>query len=215
MTTLAYVALGVLIVGVLISLVWRRCSLPCPAWLSWLVEFDTPFIANNRASVIVHHLDLRPGMKVLDVGCGPGRLTIPIAKQLTPEGEVTAMDIQPAMLRRTREKVDAANLSNVRFLLAGAGEGKTEHSKYDRALMVTVLGEIPDRQSALREIFDALTSGGMLSITELILDPHFQSRDTVVRLATAAGFRAQGFWGNRLAFTLNFAKPFPGARKAD
>jgi len=74
-------------------------------------------------------------------------------------------------------------------------------------VLVTVLGEIPDREAALREIFDALKPGGMLSVTEIIFDPHFQPRPTVARLARSVGFREQAFHGNRVAFTLNLEKP--------
>jgi len=42
-------------------------------------------------------LELEPGMAVLDAGCGPGRLAIPIARQVGPQGEVVAMDIQAGM----------------------------------------------------------------------------------------------------------------------
>jgi predicted methyltransferase len=70
-----------------------------------------------------------------------------------------------------------------------------------------VLGEIPDRETALREIFDALKPGGLLSVTEIIFDPHFQSRQTVTRLARSVGFRETAFHGSRMAFTLNFEKP--------
>lgn len=208
METSAYAFLGLVI---LVSVTWRlasrRHTLPCPAWLRWLVELDNPFTKTNRAAVIVQHLDLQPGMAVLDVGCGPGRVTIPVARQVGQQGEVVAMDIQAGMLRRAREKAQAANLANIRFLHAGAGEGKLERSRFDRALLVTVLGEIPDRQAALREIFAALKPGGMLSVTEIIFDPHFQSRGTVLRLAGSVGFREQMFFGNRIAFTLNFEKP--------
>ena len=137
-------------------------------------------------------------MKVLDIGCGPGRLTIPIADQIGPQGEVVAMDIQPGMLRRAQEKAQAANLHNIQFLQAGAGEAKLGRSQYDRALLVTVLGEIPDREAALKEIFDALKPGGILSATEVIFDPHFQSRGTVFRLASTVGFQEKNRFGNRL-----------------
>jgi ubiquinone/menaquinone biosynthesis C-methylase UbiE len=146
-------------------------------------------------------------MAVLDVGCGPGRLTIPIAEKVGQLGQVVAMDIQPGMLQRVQEKARAANLSNIRFLEAGAGAGKLGRDQFDRALLVTVLGEIPKPEPALSEIFNALKPGGILSVTEIIFDPHFQSRRTVRRLATASGFREQAFHGNRIAFTINFAKP--------
>jgi ubiquinone/menaquinone biosynthesis C-methylase UbiE len=174
------------------------------------VELDNPFTETNRSDVIIQHLDLQPGMKVLDIGCGPGRLTIPVAKQVGPRGEVVAIDLQPGMLRRAQERAQAANLNNIRFLQVGVGDGKLEVSLADRALLVTVLGEIPNREAALREAFDALKPGGILSVTEIIFDPHFQSRDTVVRLAGAVGFREKAFFGNRVAFTLNLEKPHGG-----
>ncbi len=212
MTVPVYICLGLIGLGLLAALVWRlasrRYSLPCPVWLRWLVELDNPFAETNRAGVIIQHLDVQPGMKVLDVGCGPGRLTIPAAEQVGPQGAVVAIDIQSGMLRRAQEKAQTANLNNIRFLKVGAGEGKLERSQFDRALLVTVLGEIPDREAALREIFDALKPGGILSVTEIIFDPHFQSRGTVLRLASQAGFREKEFFGNRLAFTLNLEKPY-------
>ena len=107
-------------ISALMLLVWfiwrkasRRKSLPCPAWLSLLVELDNPFAKTNKASFIVEHLHLHPGMNVLDFGCGPGRLTIPLARRIGPKGEVTAVDIQPGMIERAKEKAQAAFLTNI------------------------------------------------------------------------------------------------------
>jgi len=185
----------------------RRHSLPCPVWLRWMVELDNPFTKTNRAAVIVGHLGLRPGMAVLDAGCGPGRLTIPLARQVGKQGEVVAVDLQSGMLERAREKAEAANLRNIRFLQAGLGEGKLGADRFDRAVLVTVLGEIPDREAALAEIFGALKHGGVLSVTEILFDPHFQPRGMVARLAKEAGFRKKATFGNRLAYTLHLEKP--------
>ena len=211
MTAVTSILLGLLGVLVLGAVVWRlasdRRSIPCPAWLGWMVELDNPFTKTNRAATIVERLDLRPGMVVLDVGCGPGRLTIPIATKVGSTGEVVAMDIQSGMLQRAREKARAASLTNIEFLQAGVGEGKLGRNRFDRALLVTVLGEIPNRDAAMREIFDALKPGGILSVTEVIFDPHFQSRQTVARLARTGGFREKAFHGNAIAFTLNLEKP--------
>ena len=196
---------------ILILLLWRFASrhrsLPCPVWLRWLVELDNPFTQTNRADVIVRNLDLQPGMQVLDIGCGPGRLTVPVARQIGPQGEVVAIDVQAGMLRRAQAKAQAANLTNIRFLQVGVGEGKLEHSRYDRAVLVTVLGEIPDRERALKEIFESLKPGGILCVTEVIFDPHFQSRDAVLRFASAVGFREKKWVGNRFAFTMCLEKP--------
>jgi ubiquinone/menaquinone biosynthesis C-methylase UbiE len=211
MPTFVYVGLGGVGLILLTAFGWRfasrRASRPCPTWLGWMVELDNPFARSNRAANIIKTLDLQPGMSVLDVGCGPGRLTIPLAHRVGPQGEVLAMDIQAGMLERVRAKAQAANLTNIRFLQAGAGEGKLERGHYDRAVLVTVLGEIPDREGALREIVGALKPGGILSVTETVFDPHYQRRSTVLRLASAAGLLQKAFSGNWLAFTLNFEKP--------
>ena len=214
MTPLFYVLLGAAGVGTAVFFIWglasRRHSLPCPAWLGWMVEMDNPFTKTNRAAEIISHLDLHPGMVVLDAGCGPGRLTIPLARKLGGQGYVLAMDIQEAMLDRVREKACALGLdTSIRFLRAGLGEGKLEHNAFDRALLVTMLGEIPDREAALHELFNALKPGGVLSVTEVIFDPHFKGRDTVCRAAMATGFREKAFHGSRIAYTIHFEKPKP------
>lgn len=204
---LALVALASVILG----LIWRfgsqRRSIPCPVWLGWMVEMDNPFTRTNRAAVILRHARLQPGMEVLDAGCGPGRLSIPAARQVGERGRVVALDLQPGMLARVREKAGAAGLQNIEYLQAGLGEGKTDRNRFDLVLLVTVLGEIPDAMAALKEIFEALRPGGTLSVTEVIFDPHFQRRKTVEALAGAAGFRERAFFGHSLAYTVHFEKP--------
>jgi predicted methyltransferase len=59
----------------------------------------------------------------------------------------------------------------------------------------------------MEELYRALKPGGMLSITEVIFDPHFQHRETVVRVAEAAGFREKTFLGKRLAYAMHVEKP--------
>lgn len=199
------------ILFIIVALVWRmasnRQSLPCPSWLGWMVEMDNPFTETNRAQVILRLLELQPGMKVLDAGCGPGRLSIPGAQALGSQGELTALDLQAGMLARVQGKAQAAGLTNLRLVQAGLGDGKLDRDYYDRALLVTVLGEIPKQDAALKEIYSALKPGGLLSVTEVIFDPHFQSRETVQRVAGATGFQEKGFFGKRLAYTIHFEKP--------
>jgi len=192
-------------------LVWRlashRHALPCPTWLSWLVELDNPLARTNRASFIVDHIELQAGMTVLDAGCGPGRLTLPVARAVGVEGRVLAVDVQQGMLDKTLHKVTQEGLENVDFLLARLGEGMLPSANFDRALLVAVLGEIPARQQAVSEIYSALKPGGLLAVAELIFDPHYQSRKSVIGICTKVGFREKRFFGNRLAYLLLLEKP--------
>ena len=143
---------------------------------------------------------------MLDFGCGPGRLTIPLARQVGPTGTVTAFDIQPTMLERVRQKALQENLANIEFVEGAAGDGKLE-CQYDRALLVTVLGEFPEKKMPMKVIFDGLKPGGLLCITETIADPHFQTRKNVLDTAGTAGFVERGFFGTRISYTMLFEKP--------
>jgi ubiquinone/menaquinone biosynthesis C-methylase UbiE len=215
MSTLIYFLLGIVIIGLLTGFIWRissqRHTLPCPSWLRTLVEMDNPFTETNHASVIIELLNLRPGMKVLDAGCGPGRLALPLAQTVGETGQVTALDIQQEMLDRVRQKAQAANLNNIRYVRAELGKNTLEAGQFDSALLVTVLGEIPNQAAVLSEIYNTLKPGGVLSITEIIFDPHFQSRNKVLQLTQAAGFCEKGFFGKKLAYTMHFEKPVSAA----
>ncbi len=202
---------GVVIAGIVVFLGWtlvsRRRALPCPAWLRWFVEIENPFFSVVRSKEIIEHLGLQPGMRVLDVGCGPGRVTIPLAKNVGPQGQVAAIDMQPKMLQRAEEKARQDKLSNITFQQVKMGEGKFDFHQFDRAIMVCVLGEIPAREKALQELFQALKPGGILSVTEVIADPHFQGQNAVRKLASSTGFRETTVFGNRFAFSMFLQKP--------
>jgi len=73
--------------------------------------------------------------------------------------------------------------------------------------MITVLGEIPDRQAALQDIYESLKTGGILLVEETIRDVHFQTRNTVINLAGSAGFIEKEFSGNRFSYILTLEKP--------
>jgi ubiquinone/menaquinone biosynthesis C-methylase UbiE len=154
------------------------------------------------------HIGLRPGERGLDVGCGPGRLTLPAARRVGSNGSIVALDVQPDMLTHVQHHAAREGLSNISFRLADIAGDKNlpAENNFDRAWLVTVLGEIPNRQAALRNIYRLLKSGAVLSITEIFGDPHYQRRQTVLELAQEAGFVPSEFWGSPLSYTQNFIK---------
>ena len=184
---------------------WRYRSLACPASLSWLIE--NPYMnAVAGADKIFQRMGLKQGMKLLDVGSGPGRLALPAAKRVGSTGEVVAFDIQSKMLEKLSTRAEAMGIDNIRMVNAAAGRGEIIKDYFDRVLLVTVLGEIPNKHEALVEIYQALRQGGVLSVTELIPDPHYTSQKRVRVLCHEAGFKEKDFFGNWIAFTINFYK---------
>lgn len=207
-------ALLLLLVGIAVGFVtWRilsrRRSLPCPAWLSWMV--DNP-LSRGRTNATLAQLELSPGLRVIDAGCGPGRLTIPIARAVAPHGHVLAVDIQPDMLRRAREKAAEASVSNIEFLNAALGGDRLPAATFDRAVLVTVLGEIPDREAALQELYASLKPGGFLLVNEVMGDPHYQTAGKVRTLAEKVGFLPGTVFGGPLAYSMKLAKSPSGER---
>lgn len=75
--------------------------------------YDREVFTQNTAAEIeflVRELDLQPGQRLLDVGCGTGRHAIPLAQHPSPGLQVTGVDISPNMLAVARDKANTANV---------------------------------------------------------------------------------------------------------
>jgi ubiquinone/menaquinone biosynthesis C-methylase UbiE len=200
------IALAVLAAIAAVLLVWRWAGWPCPSWLVPLLEnpyFD--FVAG--AELLLERAGVRPGTCLLDAGCGPGRVTLPASARVGAAGRVVAVDVQAGMLEKLRARLEAQDVRNVELLHAGLGAGRLDENRFNVALLVTVLGEIPDKIAALQEIHRALRPGGVLSITEVLPDPHYQPASRVRELCARAGFRERAMIGGWVSYTLNVGKP--------
>lgn len=182
---------------------------PFSARLAWLLTMPgARGLAEARE--LAGLLQVGAGMRVLDAGAGPGRLTIPFAEAVGPAGSVTAVDVQPRMLEMVRQRAAERGLRNVRLLLADLGRGTLatfEPASYDRALLVHVLGETDDPAAALREVAAALVPGGRLAIVEHLGDPHYVRYQRVRQLAEAAGLRLAGERRSLFGHTTIWEKP--------
>jgi ubiquinone/menaquinone biosynthesis C-methylase UbiE len=161
----------------------------------------------NGTRIVLDRLSLRPGQKVLEIGPGPGRLLVPAAARVLPGGEVAGIDIQPAMIERLKRRADKAGVTNLEAILGDATQPHVPEAGFDVVFLCAALGEIPDRAAALAQCYRALKPQGVLSITEMFGDPHYQPRSLVRRLAEAAGFQLRFLRGGWWLFTADFVKP--------
>ncbi len=159
---------------------------------------------------VVERSRIRPGMDVLEVGPGNGAVTVPLARRVGPGGTVVCLDLQEAMLVKLRARLARprnADVVNVETVRANAEKMPLGDASFDAVLLVEVLGEVPDKAAALRECLRVLRPGGLLAVTEMIIDPDWSRPSTIERRCVAAGFRLLGRTGRFWDFTMVFVRP--------
>jgi SAM-dependent methyltransferase len=103
---------------------------------------------------------LRLGLDVLDVGCGPGTLTIETARRVLP-GRVVGLDVNREMLAAAREASPPGALPNLSFLEGDIREGGWE-DEFDLVTAARVLQWIPDAERAIAPMVAAVRPGGLV-----------------------------------------------------
>jgi ubiquinone/menaquinone biosynthesis C-methylase UbiE len=177
------------------ALWWRTHPSACPYSQRFWVEAPHPFITRARLREI---LEPRPGERLLEVGPGTGYYSLPVAEWLAPGGTLDVVDIQQEMLDHTMGRAGEHGIANIRPTLADARELPFEDGSFDGAYLVTVLGEIPDQGTALRELRRVVRPGGRIVVGELFGDPHMVTHSALARTAGEAGLRAERKLGGPL-----------------
>lgn len=130
------------------------------------------------------------GLTVLDVGCGTGLFTIEAARLVDVNGLVHAVDLQAAMIRRTASRVAGAGVhEQVKTHHCGVASLPLADDSVDVAVLISTLGEIPDKSAALNELRRVLKPGARVGITEELLFPAHMRSATVRRWLEEAGFQ--------------------------
>jgi ubiquinone/menaquinone biosynthesis C-methylase UbiE len=92
----------------------------------------------------------QPGERVLEVGPGTGYYTLDIAQQIAPDGVLDILDLQQEMLDHTMRKASECHITNIVPTQGDAQELPYPDATFDAAYMTVTLGEVPDRDAALR-----------------------------------------------------------------
>jgi len=101
---------------------------------------------------------LKPGMNVLDCGCGPGTLTLGLAQAVDP-GQATGIDIEPGMVDRANALADEGGIKNVEFRVDDITDLSFPNDCFDLVFVSAVLEHLPDPVVALKEIRRVLKPG--------------------------------------------------------
>ena len=104
---------------------------------------------------------LTPGNIVLDLGCGPGNLTVRLAEKVAPQGRVVGVDPDAERIKIAQERYGGE--TNVTFVVGSDAEFPEIRTKtYDLIYSNIVFHWIKDKQEAFKAIYDSLKPGGTL-----------------------------------------------------
>jgi ubiquinone/menaquinone biosynthesis C-methylase UbiE len=159
---------------------------PCPCALAaWLDVSGRCLVASPRR--VLTDFGIGSGQTVVEIGPGTGFYSVEAARRVGSGGRLLCLDLQEPMLGRTRARVAAARL-RAHVVQADALALPLRSGSADHVFLVTVLGELPDRPTALAEIRRVLRPGGHLSVSEQLPDPDFLTPGTLRRELRVAGF---------------------------
>ena len=103
------------------------------------------------------------GERLLDVSCGTGLVTIPIAAIIHPSGSVIGIDLSEGMIREAESRIEHKDLDNIQFKHMDAEELKFSENLFDAVICSLGLMYYPNPQKALREMYRVLKPGGRMA----------------------------------------------------
>jgi len=149
---------------------------------------------------ILEEAGVKPGMAVLDFGCGPGTFTIASAGLVGREGKVYALDINPLALESVRRYASSKNLGNIQAIHGNEIKNIPDES-IDIVLLYDVLHDFADPAPIMAEIHRVLKPNGVLSVS----DHHLKNKTQDIIAATGF-FRFSGSARQILKFERNNVK---------
>jgi ubiquinone/menaquinone biosynthesis C-methylase UbiE len=159
----------------------------CPWWGGFFLDNPLRRLLHNPEKIVGPYV--KPGMTVMDVGCGMGLFSIAMARMVGDQGRVIAVDLQEKMLGVLRRRAEKAGVAD------RIETHKCEQNRLgvdvraDFALAFMMVHEVPDQWRLLGEIHGCLKPGGKLLLAEPKIHVSGKAFWQTVAVAKELGFR--------------------------
>lgn len=146
------------------------------SFAAWLRATHSPAharrTAERNAAFFLPHL--RPGMRLLDAGCGPGSITLGLAAAIAP-GDAIGLDASAESIAAATALAEAGGVANVRFERGDLMSLPYDDASFDAAFVHAVLQHLPEPLAALRELRRVLRPGGVIGVADADFDGALQA----------------------------------------
>lgn len=161
----------------------------CPWWVGYLLVCPLRRLFENPKKILGPHV--RPGMTVLEPGCGMGFFSLDLARMVGPDGRVVCADVQEKMIARLLRRARKAGLADrVETSVCTGSDLKLDHwlGSIDLATAIHMVHEVPDPPAFLTQVYDLLKPGGRLLILEPKGHVTEEAFETTLARARRSGF---------------------------
>ncbi len=167
---------------------------------------------------ILSFVEIKPGMKILDLGCGSGYLTFALAKE-NPNVSVTGLDIVTDTLMSNKDKATKEGLTNLEFISYDGTVFPFEDKAFDLVVTRYALHHFPEIDKSMQEVARVIKPGGKFFLSDprpnecdttrfvddymqLKKDGHikFYTKDDWNTICGKCGFKLKKFFDSKIRF---------------
>ena len=189
--------------GILTLIVATAFALPATGQLAsrptaeWIKTLDSSNrVAGLKIDETIAKLRLKPGAVVADVGAGSGAFSVPLAKAVSPDGKVFAVDIDQGLIDHIARKATEQQATNIQVVLGKFTDPNLPATNVDLAFIYDVLHHIEGRKGYLQNLARYLKPSGRIAVIDFYPErgPHRKQPELqVTKEQTAAWMATLGF----------------------
>lgn len=150
-------------------------------FMSFGFKFRDLFLPRKN---ILKEVEIKPGLHILDYGCGPGSYSIVAAELVGTAGKVYALDIHPLAGQRVQNVASKKGLTNIDTICSDCATG-LENNSVDVVLLYDIFHELSEQNRVLEELHRVLKPNGILSFN----DHHMKENEILSKMTNRGLFR--------------------------